>query len=60
MAKITKKKSLSVKGILDISKEDNQVYVVIEDGETWALADLLNGYDDSEVTINVTESVDIA
>lgn len=60
MAKITKKKSISIKGVLDVSKNDNQIYIVLEDGETWALSDLLNDYDDSNVVISVTESVDFA
>lgn len=60
MAKITKKKSISIKGVLDVSKDDNQIYIVLEDGETWALSDLLNDYDDSNVVISVTESVDFA
>lgn len=60
MAKITEKKSISIKGVLDINKDDNQIYVVIEDGEATALADLLVGYDNCEVAMNVSESVDLA
>lgn len=60
MAKITKKKAISVKGVLDILKEDNQINVVIEDGEATALADVLQDFDNCEVTISVTESVDLA
>lgn len=60
MAKITKKKSISIKGILDVNKDDNQIYIIIEDGETWALSDLLNDYNDSEVVISVSESIDFA
>lgn len=60
MAKITKKKAISVKGVLDILKEDNQINVVIEDGEAIALADVLQDFDNCEVTISVTESVDLA
>lgn len=60
MAKITKKKAISVKGVLDILKEDNQINVVIEDGEAMALADILQDFDNCEVAINVTESVDLA
>jgi hypothetical protein len=60
MAKITKKKAISVKGVLDILKEDNQINVVIEDGEAIALADVLQDFDNCELTISVTESVDLA
>lgn len=60
MAKITKKKAISIKGVLDISKDDNQIYVVIEDGETMALADLLQDFENCEVAMSVTESVDFA
>lgn len=60
MAKITKKKAISIKGVLDILKEDNQINVVIEDGEAIALADVLQDFDNCEVAINVTESVDLA
>ena len=60
MAKITKKKAISVKGVLDILKEDNKINVVIEDGEAIALADVLQDFDNCEVTISVTESVDLA
>lgn len=60
MAKITKKKSISIKGILDVNKDDNQIYIIIEDGETWTLSDLLNDYSDSEVVISVSESIDFA
>ena len=60
MAKITKKKAISIKGVLDILKEDNQINVVIEDGEAIALADILQDFDNCEVTISVTESVDLA
>lgn len=60
MAKITKKKAISVKGVLDILKENNQINVVIEDGEAIALADVLQDFDNCEVAINVTESVDLA
>lgn len=60
MAKISKKKSITIKGVLDISKEDNQIYVVIEDGETMALADLLQDFEMCEVAMSVAETVDIA
>ena len=60
MAKITKKKAIAIRGVLEISKGDNQISVVIEDGEAMALADILQDFDNCEVAINVTESVDLA
>ena len=59
-ANITKKRNISIKGVLDVNKDDNQIYIIIEDGETWALSDLLNDYNDSEVVISVSESIDFA
>jgi hypothetical protein len=59
-ANITKKKAVSIKGVLDILSEDNQINVVIEDGEAMSLAGILQDFDNCEVTINVAESVDIA
>ena len=60
MAKISKKKAISIKCVLDISADDNQIYVVIEDGEAMALADLLQDFENCEVAMSVTETVDIA
>lgn len=61
MAKnITKKSTINIKGVLDINKADNQIMVIIEDGETMALADLLQDYENAEVSISVSESLDLA
>lgn len=60
MAKITKKKGISIKGVLDVASDDNQIYVLIEDGEVMSLAELLRDFSDCEVAISVTESVDLA
>lgn len=58
---ITKKRSLNIKGVVDICKEDNTIYVSCEDNaEAFSLADLLQDFDGAEVTISVTESVDLA
>lgn len=60
-ANIVHKQSISIKCVLDISKEDNQIYIQLEDNdEPMTLADVLQGFDNSEVTINVAESTDIA
>ncbi len=60
MSKVVKKKSLSIKGVLNVNKDENTILVEIEDGETLELADLAQEYDGSEVSISINESVDIA
>lgn len=58
-ANITKKKSVSIKGVLDIT--DKGINIIIEDsGEPMSLADILQDFDNAEVSISVGESVDIA
>lgn len=60
-ANITKKKSISVHGILDIAKEDNQIFVQIEDSdEVKSLAEILQEFDNCEVSLFVNESIDLA
>lgn len=59
MAKIVKKNSLSIKGVLNVNTNDNKILVEIENDEPIKLADLLQGYDGSDVSISVNESVDI-
>lgn len=60
MAKITKKKTISIKGILDISQENNQIYVETDSGEALPLADILQDFDGADVAISVSESIDLA
>lgn len=60
MAKITKKKSINIKGVLEVSKDNDEVFVAVEDGETFSLGRLLEDFDNCEVAISVTESVDFA
>lgn len=60
MSKVVKKKSLSIKGVLNVNKDENTILVEIEDGETLELADLAQEYDGSEVSISINENVDIA
>ena len=60
MAKIVKKKSISIKGILEVSKDDGEVFVAVEDGDEYSLGDLLKDFNNCEVAISVTESVDFA
>lgn len=60
MAKIVKKNSLSIKGVLNVNTNDNKILVETENDEPFKLADLLQGYDGSEVSISINESVDIA
>lgn len=60
MSKIFKKRSLSIKGVLNVNGDENKIFVEIEDGEQIKLADLVQEYDGSEVSISINESVDIA
>lgn len=60
MAKIVKKSSLSIKGILNVNRADNKILVEIENDEPIKLADLVQEYDGSEVSISIGESTDIA
>lgn len=60
MAKITKKKSINIKGVLEVSKDNDEIFVAVEDGETFSLGRLLEDFDNCEVAISVTESVDFA
>lgn len=57
---ITKKNSISIKGILNIDTDGNTVVVETEDGEAFELAALLTDFNGSEVAISVGESIDIA
>lgn len=60
MSKVVKKKSLLIKGVLNVNKDENTILVEIEDGEILELADLAQEYNGSEVSISINESVDIA
>ena len=60
MAKITKKKSISIKGILGIDPDNGSIYIEVEDGEVKPLGELLADFDGCEVSASVTESIDIA
>jgi hypothetical protein len=58
---ITKKRTVSIHGILDIAKEDNQIFVQIEDSdEVKSLAEILQEFDNCEVSLSVNESIDLA
>lgn len=60
-ANITKKRNISIKGVLDVNKEDNKIYVDIEDSdEPMSLADLLQDFDNCEISMTVGESIDLA
>lgn len=60
MSKVVKKKSLSIKGVLNVNKDENTILVEIEDGEILELADLAQEYNGLEVSISINESVNIA
>lgn len=58
---VTKKRSLNIKGTLDVNMEDKTVNVFIEDNpEPYSLADFLHDFDSAEVSISVGESIDLA
>ena len=60
-ANITKKRNISIKGVLDVNKEDNKIYVDTEDSdEPMSLADLLQDFDNCEISMTVGESIDLA
>jgi arginine repressor len=59
-ANVTRKNSLSIKGVLNVDVSDNTVVVEIEDGEAMELASLLEDFNGSDVSISVGESIDIA
>lgn len=56
----SKNTTVNLHGVLDVSVEDNIIYIVNEDGEAKALADYLNQFDNCEVSMSVKESVDLA
>lgn len=59
-ANVVRKNSLGVKGVLNVDKDNNNVIVEIEEGEVLELASLLDNFNGSEVSISVSESIDIA
>lgn len=60
MAKVSKKKSFSAKGVL-IIHDNNQVMIEVEDiDEPISLVDYLSDFADQEVSISCTQVTDIA
>lgn len=57
-ANITEKKTVSIKGVLNI--DEDVIIVELEDGDTYALSEILKNFNGAEVSINVAESRDIA
>lgn len=59
MAKISKKKSISLKGIVSIT-EDNQIVFEVEDmPEVVELANLLDDFDGQEISLSVNQTEEI-
>lgn len=59
MAKISKKKSISLKGIVSIT-EDNQIIFEVEDmPEVVELANLLDDFDGQEISLSVNQTEEI-
>jgi len=53
---INKNIDLKVVGILDIRQDGEKIYIEIED-ETYALTELLSGYDGEDITISTSKQV---
>lgn len=59
MSKISKKKSISLKGIVSIT-EDNQIVFEVEDmPEVVELANLLDDFDGQEISLSVNQTEEI-
>ena len=59
MAKISKKKSISLKGIVSIT-EDNQIVFEVEDmPEVVELANLLEDFNGQEISLSVNQTEEI-
>ena len=59
MSKISKKKSISLKGIVSIT-EDNQIIFEVEDmPEVVELANLLEDFDGQEISLSVNQTEEI-
>ena len=59
MAKISKKMSISLKGIVSIT-EDNQIIFEVEDmPEVVELANLLDDFDGQEISLSVNQTEEI-
>ena len=60
MAKnIVDKRATSIKGILNIDKDSGAMTIEIEDGMTYELSELLEKYDGCEISMSVSETVEI-
>lgn len=53
---INKNVDLKIVGILDIRQDGEKIYIEIED-ETYALTELLSGYDGEDVSISTSKQV---
>ena len=59
MSKISKKKSISLKGIVSIT-EDNQIVFEVEDmPEVVELSNLLDDFDGQEISLSVNQTEEI-
>lgn len=60
MAKnIVDKRATSIKGILNMDSDSGAITIEIEDGMTYALSELLEKYDGCEISMSVSETVEI-
>lgn len=57
---IKHKRSVSIVGILNVDKSNNAILVELEDDEARELGELLAEFDGAEVSMSITESLDLA
>ena len=57
---IKHKRNVSIIGILSVDKSENSILVELEDGEARELGEILAEFDGAEVSMSVTESLDLA
>lgn len=60
MAKnIVDKRATSIKGIFNVDKDTGVIAIETEDGMTYELSELLEKYDGCEISMSVSETVEI-
>ena len=57
---IKHKRSVSIVGILNVDKSNNTILVELEDDEARELGEVLAEFDGAEVSMSITESLDLA
>lgn len=57
---IKRKRNVSIVGILNVDRGENSILVELENGEARELGEILAEFDGAEVSMSVTESLDLA